>query len=462
VNPELPHSVESEQAVLGSLLIDGDAFARIADRLYAADFHRPDHRLIFAAIRTAAQNKSPHDTVTVAEELRRLNQLEDSGGLSYLGQLARETPTSANIEAYAKAVRDRATARRAIDLANEISASCTTQDRDVLAVLAHAEREIVHLKARCEDPETRRARLSSIEVHDFLSLAIPPRTFLLEPTIPEQGLVMIYGPRGLGKTMLSVGIAVAVAAGGMFLKWSAPTPAGVLLIDGEMPAGAMQKRLADAIEASEREPQAPLRIISPDLNWDAGMPDLSTLDGQRAVDALITDDTRLLIVDNLSSLLRTGVENDAESWLPLQTWALRHRASGRSVLFIHHAGKGGAQRGTSRREDVLDTVIALRRPSDYRPPDGARFEVHIEKGRSLFGKDANPFEAQLLPDMHGKPTWMMKDMEASQDRQINELIALGMKPAEIAQEVGVSKATVYRRMQKANGAAEDAKPVGHA
>jgi DNA invertase Pin-like site-specific DNA recombinase len=63
--------------------------------------------------------------------------------------------------------------------------------------------------------------------------------------------------------------------------------------------------------------------------------------------------------------------------------------------------------------------------------------------------------------MKGKPTWMMKDMEASQEKQITELAALGMKPAEIAQEIGVSKATVYRRM-KANGAAEDAKAVGHA
>jgi DnaB-like helicase N terminal domain/AAA domain len=358
VIPELPQSLEAEQAVLGSLLIDGDAFARIADRLHSSDFLRPDHRLIFAAIRASARNKSPHDTVTVAEELRRLDQLDDAGGLAYLGQLVRETPTSANIETYAKTVRDRSTARRAIELADDISASCMTRQRDITEVLGHAERELAHLKTRCEDPESRRTRLNSIEVHDFLSLKIPPRTFLLEPTIPEQGLVMIYGPRGLGKTQVSVGIAIAVASGGRFLKWSAPKPAGVLLIDGEMPAGAMQKRLADAIEASEREPQASLRIISPDLNWDAGMPDLSTLDGQRAVDALIRDDTRLLIVDNLSSLLRTGVENDAESWLPLQTWALRHRAAGRSVLFIHHAGKGGAQRGTSRREDVPYAVRA--------------------------------------------------------------------------------------------------------
>ena len=158
-----------------------------------------------------------------------------------------------------------------------------------------------------------------------------------------------------------------------------------------MPASALQERLAKTVQASEKEVTASLRIVTPDLNRDAGMPDLSTAAGQSAVDALVGD-AKLIVLDNLSSLMRSGIKNDAESWQPLQTWALRHRAQGRSVIFIHHSGKGGVQRGTSRREDVLDTVIALRRPSDYSQTQGARFEVHIEKGRSLYGEAATAFE----------------------------------------------------------------------
>src|SRR5262249_37302335 len=161
---------------------------------------------------------------------------------------------------------------------------------------------------------------------------------------------------------------------------------------------------------------------------------------------------------NLSSLMRSGVENDAESWLPLQTWALRHRAAGRSVLFIHHAGKGGGQRGTSRREDVLDCVVAIRRPTDYTQDEGARFDLHIEKGRPLFGKDAAPFEAQLSAGADGTPVWTIKDVELQQAQQIVELHALGMKASEIAQELGIGRATVYRRL-KGNGAA--ASEAGH-
>ena len=68
-----------------------------------------------------------------------------------------------------------------------------------------------------------------------------------------------------------------------------------------------------------------------------------------------------------------------------------------AVLLVHHAGVNGRQRGTSRREDALDTVIALRRPADYSPEQGARFEVHIEKARTFAGEGALPFEAAVEP-----------------------------------------------------------------
>ncbi len=178
------------------------------------------------------------------------------------------------------------------------------------------------------------------------------------------------------------------------------------------------------------------------------MPDLSTGAGQAAIDALVGN-SKLIVLDNLSSLLRTGIENDAESWQPLQTWALRHRSQGRSVIFIHHSGKGGAQRGTSRREDVLDTVLGLRRPSDYSQTHGARFEVHIEKGRSLYGEDAEAFEAHLAADQHNRQIWTMKPLEDGQDSRIAELVSLGMKPAEIAGDLGIHRATVYRHLNKA-------------
>jgi hypothetical protein len=259
---------------------------------------------------------------------------------------------------------------------------------------------------------------------------------------------MIYAWRGVGKTHVALGIAYAVAAGGRFLSWQAETPHGVLYIDGEMPAAAMQQRLSQIALASEKEASPDLfRIITPDLQ-DSFMPDLATIEGQKAFDEHITDDTQLIIADNLSSLVRRGgCENDAESWLGVGEWAMEKRAQGKSILFLHNAGKSGAQRGTSKREDILDTVMCLRRPSDYDPArEGARFEVIFEKNRHK--ADVEPFEAALTTDPSGRQVWVTRSVEQYRDAQILELYELGLSMPDIADELSINKSTVSRALHR--------------
>jgi RecA-family ATPase len=237
--------------------------------------------------------------------------------------------------------------------------------------------------------------LCPIGLEDFLTRPFPPREMVCAPWLPVAGLAMIYAPRGVGKTHVALGLAHAVASGGRFLKWHAPKPRRVLVIDGEMPAITLQDRLLAISQGSTLKLPSDdyLRILASDLERN-GLPDLSSVDGQQRYDAIIGE-ADLIIVDNISTLCRSGRENDAESWLPVQSWALAQRRANRSVLFVHHGGKGGAQRGTSRKEDVLDSVVSLRRPEDYSPAEGARFEVHFEKSRGFTGTDAEPFEAAL-------------------------------------------------------------------
>lgn len=291
-------------------------------------------------------------------------------------------------------------------------------------------------------------RLRAVSVSELLNMELPPRRNLLSPWLPVQGLAMIYAGRGIGKTHLSLGIAYAVACGGSFLSWTAPEPAGVLFLDGEMPAAVIQERLAYIAAANDQEPSAPLLIVNPDLQ-PSGTPDLSSAAGQAAIETLLTDDIALIIVDNLSTLVRGGKENESESWLPVQAWALQQRAQGRSVLFIHHAGKGGQQRGTSRREDVLDTVIALRRPADYRPEAGAVFEVHFEKARGLYGEDVQPFEASLSTDEHGARVWTTRSVEDCTLDRVAALLNDGLTQNEIAAELDLHKSSVSRAARKA-------------
>src|SRR5580692_7605242 len=118
-----PHSLEAEQAVLGGLLLDAAAWFNVSDVVRAEDFYRPDHRTIFDGIRTLATNQKPTDPVTVAEHLERHGHLTDVGGLAYLGTLARDTPTAANVRAYAEIVHERSMLRQLIKTGTEIAAS---------------------------------------------------------------------------------------------------------------------------------------------------------------------------------------------------------------------------------------------------------------------------------------------------------------------------------------------------
>lgn len=297
--------------------------------------------------------------------------------------------------------------------------------------------------------EDQPPKAAVIEAAELLSKAFPPRDRILHPWLTTQGLAMIYGPRGIAKTHVAMGIAYALASGGEFLGWRAAQAIPVLYIDGEMPGADLKERLARIIESSPNEaPAGFLRFITPDLQQDGIMPNLYTPEGQQVINAALGN-ARVIVVDNLSALVRGGKENEGESWQPVAEWALRMRSNGRSVIFIHHAGKGGQQRGTSKREDLLDTVIALKRPPDYVPDQGARFEIHFEKARALYGQDVTAIEATLHNNPDGTQAWTTRPVSDLSEAQMIDLAALGLSTREIGAEIGLSHSTVVRALNKA-------------
>ncbi len=138
-----PHSVEAEQSVLGGLMLDNEAWDRVAERVVEQDFYSKPHKVIFTAMANLAESGKPVDLITLSEVLEREGTLDDAGGFAYLGEIARNTPSAANIAAYAEIVREKAVIREMIGVANEIAdAGYEPSGRESAELLDFAESKV--------------------------------------------------------------------------------------------------------------------------------------------------------------------------------------------------------------------------------------------------------------------------------------------------------------------------------
>lgn len=289
-----------------------------------------------------------------------------------------------------------------------------------------------------------------LTMDEFLLMTLAPRGYLLQPIIPDQGIVILFAPRGVGKTFVALTASIAVAGGLSIFNWRAPKANRVLYVDGEMPALAMQERLS-ALALGMAAPAHALKnlsILTPDMQ-PRPMPDLATTAGQMALEPFL-DGINLLVLDNLSTLCRTGKENESQSWQPMQSWLLDLRRRGLSVLLVHHAGKSGDQRGTSAREDIMDTVISLRRPRQYNMAEGARFQVHLTKARGIVGDDAKPFEVHLKTE-DTSLQWDVQELEDVELEQLKRLLSEGYSIRDCVEEMGMSKSAIHRLKRRLEG-----------
>ncbi len=141
-----PHSIEAEQSLIGGLLIDNAAWDRIGDVVRETDFYRDDHRRIFRHIGKLIQNGRPADVVTVYESIEASNEVDQTGGLAYLGEIANATPSAANIRRYAEIVRERAILRQLVTVGDEIAGNALNPaGRDVKQLLDDAEQRIFQI-----------------------------------------------------------------------------------------------------------------------------------------------------------------------------------------------------------------------------------------------------------------------------------------------------------------------------
>jgi replicative DNA helicase len=141
-----PHSVEAEQSVLGGLLLEASALDKIADLMTDDDFYRHEHRLIYRQIVRLSEMAKPVDVITVAEALEIAGELDKVGGLPYLGSLAQNVPSAANIRRYGEIVRERSIMRKLVEVGTDISSSAySPAGRDAAQLLDEAESKVFEI-----------------------------------------------------------------------------------------------------------------------------------------------------------------------------------------------------------------------------------------------------------------------------------------------------------------------------
>lgn len=296
---------------------------------------------------------------------------------------------------------------------------------------------------------------------EFLTKDLPKTEFLLYPFIPKNGLSLMYAERGAGKTFMALAMACAVASGFDFLNFKAEKAYRVLYVDGEMDAREMQDRLNLLIRGFASEGKIVntenLRLFLSGLQDLPSMPDLATKQGQKRIEAYLKD-VDLVIIDNIFSLYTAGRENDADSWTIYNAWSRRMRSQGKSVLWLHHTGKDKSRgpRGSSAIEAILNASIALEVSPSHTPSNGAEVTIEYHKSRGVSGDDVRAFNAKLenLRNLSGELIglkWIECQSKYERDLEvIRQLHKSGKKILEIADETGISKSTVQRRVAYLN------------
>lgn len=248
-----PHSIQAEQSVLGGLMLDNQTWDSVADKVTENDFYRRDHRLIFRTIAQLAEKQDPFDVITLSEALESTGELQDAGGLAYLGTLVKDTPSAANIVAYANIVRDRSVLRQLIHVGTEISDSAfSTEGRETADLLENAERRVFEI---AEQRQRGQGGFSSIK--SLLAKAVDKIEMLYEQEgditgastgftdldektsgLQPSDLIIVAGRPSMGKTTIAMNMAENVA-----LKSGMP----VAVFSMEMPGEALAMRMMSSL-----------------------------------------------------------------------------------------------------------------------------------------------------------------------------------------------------------------------
>jgi RecA-family ATPase len=355
---------EGHEQVLLSALMDGmDALPVSVD-----DFSSPPNRTIYNCIR-GLTNRS---LLAVTDALRRNGELDKVGGAHRITEIALLPHDDENLKYALGEVLDASRQRQASKIGAQLHRADIT--------IEQAQEYLAKLNQRREPEKSWTDALNEAIVtsNELRDLQLAPRRRLLGDWLCEGDLGFIFAFRGIGKTWLALAIAQALSAGGKLGEWQAHEPIKVLYVDGEMPPDLIR----DRSEGLKGNTAANLEFLNHEILFErtGKVLNITKPEVQQAItQRCVNTGSKVLILDNLSTLASGMRENEADSWELVNNWLLDLRRRKIAVVIIHHAGRSGEMRGTSKREDKRLLDYRSRRRQEERRGQAWRsicFPVH--------------------------------------------------------------------------------------
>jgi hypothetical protein len=309
-----------------------------------------------------------------------------------------------------------------------------------------------------DDPDAPPRELELIELSTLLEMHLDKPRELIGQLVREASLGMIHAPAGVGKTFFGLGMAVSLTHGVPFLDYPVNEAFSAVYIDGEMAAYDIRERFRLLSIPLDRK-GASLYIVTPDLTH-RGIPKVDSEEGRAALLTQLDErpEVKLVVLDNLACLTRPdGDDHGAKSFSFVQDLMLECRRRQVACWIVHHSGKSGEQRGTSRRNDVLDVVLKL---TPHMSTEGGRTEVQVtfEKARHMSSAAKTDFSASLEPGQGDGLVWCRSGTQLPVNQRIRLMLLDGMPPADVASELKTPRSYVYRVKEQLVKAGDLAKP----
>jgi hypothetical protein len=457
----LPHSEETERAVLGAILLRPEDLETAARTLRPDDFYSERHQLLYQAFLDLSSDETAIDERTTQAILEQRGQLELVGGLAYLTGLDLDLPDIGRLETYAAIVKERSIRRRLIQTAGDVIRDSLDGGRTAPEVLETFQRQLgVLAQAAGHGPAGSEDVPDIITLGELARKIIPVREDVLAGVLKVGDASCICGQPGRGKSLVAVAAAIAIASGRSFTGLAVPRARPVLYVDGELLESEVKERstkLAAGLGITQGDIGGlPLQFII-ELAQAEDPPKLTTKEGRARFERYLDrhPETEVIFLDSLRTLFGLGDENKSESWSPVNDFHLALKRRGLSVVSIHHNSRQDTFNGHLSGATAFSQIVNLTaRAEGEDNAEVTALDWSYSKARSLIGAEKVPFGLKLESEPDGRLYWARCDASSRKKkpnrerpphprrREALELRAQGVPVRRVAEKLGVSPSSV--------------------